>query len=61
MFSWDFNGFINLLRENVRILDVGSSIGTIAIELASKGYDVSGVDFDHSAIEIATKLAADEH
>ena len=40
---------------------MGCSIGTIAIELASKGYDVSGVDFDHSAIEIATKLAADEH
>ena len=41
-------------------LDVGCSIGTIAIEMALRGFTAHGVDFDASALAIARELAAEE-
>jgi SAM-dependent methyltransferase len=44
----------------ITVLDVGCSIGTIAIEMAQRGFRVCGVDFDASALRIARDLAAEE-
>ncbi len=47
-------------KEDLVIVDVGCSIGTFAIEFAKQGYKSYGIDFDESAIEIATQLATEE-
>jgi len=39
-------------------LDVGCSIGTVAIEMAHKGYHSIGVDFDDKALVALTLLIA---
>jgi 2-polyprenyl-3-methyl-5-hydroxy-6-metoxy-1,4-benzoquinol methylase len=41
-------------------LDVGCSIGTVAIEMAQKGYHSIGIDFDDKALEVARILAKEE-
>jgi len=41
-------------------LDVGCSIGTMAIEMALRGFTSYGVDFDRSALRLARELAAEE-
>lgn len=40
-----------------RVLDLGCSIGTFAIEFAMKGYDALGLDLDKKSLEIAEGLA----
>ncbi len=44
----------------VRVVDVGCSIGTFAIEFARLGFDSVGVDMDPEALDIARDLAAEE-
>lgn len=45
------------LKVGDRILDVGCGHGRIANELARRGYCVIGIDWNHSAIELARKNA----
>jgi len=45
---------------SVQVLDVGCSIGTMAIEMALRGFKAYAVDFDASALRIARELAAEE-
>ncbi len=47
-------------REDMKVLDVGCSIGTVSIEMASKGYSVTGVDFDDEALKVAENLSKDD-
>jgi 2-polyprenyl-3-methyl-5-hydroxy-6-metoxy-1,4-benzoquinol methylase len=42
------------------VVDVGCSIGTLAIEFSKLGYRAFGIDFDASAIEFARNLARQE-
>lgn len=53
--------FKNKANEEVVTLDVGCSIGTMAIEMASRGFKAYGVDFDQSALDIAADLAKEEN
>lgn len=46
---------------DIRTIDVGCSIGTMAIEMALRGFKSHGVDFDAAALEIARSLAREEH
>jgi SAM-dependent methyltransferase len=39
------------------VLDLGTSIGTFAFELAQRGYQVTGIDVDEKAIDIARRVA----
>ncbi len=43
------------------VADIGTSIGTFAIEAAKKGYKAAGIDFDPDAIAAAKQLASDEN
>lgn len=52
--------FPNIEKTDLKIIDVGCSIGTIAIEMAARGHIVYGVDFDQSAINIAKKLCDED-
>lgn len=45
---------------DVAVLDIGCSIGTMAIEMAARGFKTYGVDFDASAIAIAKALCVEE-
>jgi 2-polyprenyl-3-methyl-5-hydroxy-6-metoxy-1,4-benzoquinol methylase len=45
---------------SVRVLDIGCSIGTFAIEFARRGYKCVGLDMDADALAIARELAAQE-
>jgi 2-polyprenyl-3-methyl-5-hydroxy-6-metoxy-1,4-benzoquinol methylase len=45
---------------DITVLDVGCSIGTMAIEMALRGFTSYGVDFDRAALRIARELAAEE-
>jgi 2-polyprenyl-3-methyl-5-hydroxy-6-metoxy-1,4-benzoquinol methylase len=45
---------------DVTCLDVGCSIGTMAIEMALRGFASYGVDFDRAALRLAHELAAEE-
>lgn len=47
-------------QKDTLIADIGTSIGTFALEAAHKGYDSIGIDFDPDAIEIAKQLAKEE-
>ena len=40
-----------------KVLDLGTSIGTFAIELAQRDYQVTGIDVDKKAICLAQRLA----
>lgn len=42
-------------RRNTRILDIGCSGGLHALEFAKRGYSVTGIDIEPSAIELAKK------
>lgn len=42
-----------------RVLDIGCSGGLHALELAKKGYSVTGIDKEMSAIELARRRSAD--
>lgn len=44
--------------KNVRILDIGCGTGRHAIELAKRGYNVTGVDLSHSQLEKAREKAS---
>ncbi len=52
--------FPSTKNEEIRLSDIGCSIGTFAIEGAKKGFNACGIDFDKSAIEIAKQLAKKE-
>jgi len=41
-----------------KVLDLGTSIGTFAVELSQRGFDATGLDADPKAIEVARKMAA---
>jgi 2-polyprenyl-3-methyl-5-hydroxy-6-metoxy-1,4-benzoquinol methylase len=43
------------------VADIGTSIGTFAIEAAKKGYKAAGIDFDPEAIAAAKILAKEEN
>ena len=45
-------------RKGSRILDLGCSGGLHALELAKRGYSVTGIDMEISAIELARKRSA---
>jgi len=47
--------------EEISVLDVGCSVGTMAIEFASRGFRAAGVDFDASALNIARQLCEEEN
>jgi SAM-dependent methyltransferase len=46
-------------RKGGRILDIGCSGGLHALELAKRGYSVTGLDMEISAIELALRRSAD--
>lgn len=45
---------------SIRVVDVGCSIGTFAIEFARRGFDAVGVDFDREGLAIAGQFAREE-
>jgi SAM-dependent methyltransferase len=45
-------------RRNARVLDIGCSGGLHAIEFSKRGFSVTGIDIEPSAIELARKRAA---
>lgn len=45
---------------SIHVLDIGTSIGTFAIELAKRGYACTGIDLDADALTIARELAEEE-
>lgn len=47
-------------RSDTTTLDVGCSIGTMAIEMSLRGFTSYGVDFDRTALSLARELAAEE-
>jgi 2-polyprenyl-3-methyl-5-hydroxy-6-metoxy-1,4-benzoquinol methylase len=44
----------------ITVVDVGTSIGTFAIEFAKRGFQTFGLDFDAQALAIAAELAREE-
>jgi 2-polyprenyl-3-methyl-5-hydroxy-6-metoxy-1,4-benzoquinol methylase len=46
--------------QDIVVTDVGTSIGTFAIEFAKRRFRTFGIDFDEEALKIARQLAADE-
>lgn len=53
--SKNFTNYLKLLRQkprNYRILDLGCGTGRHLVRLARKGYDVYGIDYSSTAIEI---------
>lgn len=59
--SYALPRFPNKSAEEINVVDVGCSIGTFAIEMAKLGYRSYGIDFDKSAIELATELSREEN
>jgi 2-polyprenyl-3-methyl-5-hydroxy-6-metoxy-1,4-benzoquinol methylase len=55
------NRMPNKKGADITVLDVGCSIGTMAIEMANRGFTTYGVDFDESALKIAEDLSAEEN
>jgi SAM-dependent methyltransferase len=45
-------------RKGVRVLDIGCSGGLHALELAKRGYSITGIDVEASAIESARRRSA---
>ena len=68
MLQWDAEG--DILRRRIdwmadqtqgqRVLDVGCNDGVLEILLARRGFDVTGVDSDATALEFARHLLANE-
>lgn len=48
-------------KKNIIAVDIGCSIGTMAIELAKSGYKSYGIDFDSEALKIARQLSEEEN
>jgi len=48
-------------KSDIKVVDIGCSIGTFALEAARMGFDSSGIDFDNEAIKIAKQLAEEEN
>jgi 2-polyprenyl-3-methyl-5-hydroxy-6-metoxy-1,4-benzoquinol methylase len=46
--------------EETTVLDVGCSVGTMAIEFALRGFRAAGVDFDEAALRIGRGLCEEE-
>ena len=53
-------GACTTASQPMRLIDVGCSIGTFAIEFARQGCEAFGVDYDANAIEAARALAKEE-
>ncbi|MFB0552275.1 MAG: class I SAM-dependent methyltransferase [Phycisphaerae bacterium] len=49
----------NLLKPNVRILEIGCGIGSIVFELNKEGYDITGTDISREAIAYGLKKYGD--
>jgi 2-polyprenyl-3-methyl-5-hydroxy-6-metoxy-1,4-benzoquinol methylase len=47
-------------KTEIKLADIGCSVGLMAIEFAKKGYQSYGYDFDPAAITIANKLKIEE-
>jgi len=47
----------SLVRPPARVLDAGCGHGRVAVELAGRGYDVTGVDVDADMIAVARRTA----
>ena len=47
-------------QSEIKTLDVGCSIGTMAIEMALRGFISHGVDFDQAALKLAKQLTEEE-
>lgn len=45
---------------SIHVLDIGTSIGTFAIEFARRGFTCTGLDLDADALTIARELASEE-
>lgn len=48
-------------KREIITVDIGCSIGTMAIELAKSGYHSYGIDFDAEALKIARDLCQEEN
>ena len=48
-------------KSPAKLLDIGCSVGTYAIEFALDGYETTGLDFDLKALDVARQLAAEEN
>ncbi len=48
-------------RRNTRVLDIGCSGGLHALELSKRGFSVTGLDIESSAIKLAEKRAQNEN
>lgn len=48
-------------RRNTRVLDIGCSGGLHALEFAKRGFSVTGLDIESSAIQLAKKRALSEN
>lgn len=46
-----------VIKPGMRVLEVGSGVGTEAVFLAVRGMDVSGVDLSSTAVDLGKKLA----
>jgi SAM-dependent methyltransferase len=46
-------------RKGGRVLDIGCSAGLHALELAKRGYSITGMDVEMSAIQLARRRSAD--
>jgi 2-polyprenyl-3-methyl-5-hydroxy-6-metoxy-1,4-benzoquinol methylase len=58
--QWVLPRFEGRSPDEITILDVGCSIGTMAIEFALRGFNACGVDFDASALAIGRDLSREE-
>ena len=47
------------LKKGARVLDIGCGVGRHCIELAKRGYECTGIDFNESAIVASSEAAAD--
>ncbi|MHC4633391.1 MAG: class I SAM-dependent methyltransferase, partial [Planctomycetota bacterium] len=55
----EFLAQTDLLRPNYKILEIGCGIGSIVVELAKQGYDITGSDISHEAIAYGLKKYGD--
>ena len=54
-------GFDHRAAGEIRVVDVGCSVGLFAIEFAKKGYRSLGIDFDEESLKIARMLNSEEN
>ena len=58
--EWVLPRFSDRPLQDVVLIDVGCSIGTMAIEFAKRGFRARGVDFDAAALAIGRDLCREE-